>query len=156
MNTMDSLIQSISDGLTGFVNNCYQTCAIWMNRSISYITLIPQRMQYSNNYAIAVFLTANVISFLVVNLLANSLEERVNKAVHEPREKKFNFFLINGVVTGGAALIWNAALCRATSYSLSAMTFTGIMTTYIGLRVILSFLNAEKRVDEAVLLQYRH
>lgn len=113
-------------------------------------------MQYSNNYAIAVFLTANVISFLVVNLLANSLEERVNKAVHEPREKKFNFFLINGVVTGGAALIWNAALCRATSYSLSAMTFTGIMTTYIGLRVILSFLNAEKRVDEAVLLQYRH
>lgn len=150
MNTLDSLIQGISDWMPGFAKTGYQTCAIWMDRSISTIILIPQRMQYSNNYALAVFLTANVISFLVINVFCQLfLEDRVKKAGN----RAFDTFLMNGVLMGGAALVVNAAICRAASYSLSLMAYAGIMTIHIGLRVILSNL---KDADDVVQTRMYH
>lgn len=131
------------DLIPDIVKSAWWTVAEWYNRTVEYYRLIPIHLHQHPSHALAVFLTANVIFFIIfVNWLAQILEERVPREL-DGDDRKLNQILINGFVVGGSTLIFNTILSKLLSYPLSKSTLIAITATSIAIRLILGHLCAE-------------
>lgn len=131
--------------VTDAVLSAYQKVADWTYRPIELMGTIPAYFKQNPNQASAAFITANAVCFFSVFWLAQILEERVESA---PRrlgtdERRFNQFLINGLVVGGSSLIFNLVLSKLFDYHLSIMKLIAIAIASIALKVIVNNLCCE-------------
>lgn len=133
------------DLIPDIVKSAWRSVGEWYNRTVEYYDLIPGHLHQNPSHAFAVFLTVNAIFFYFINEFALYLEERVESAPREldGDERKLNQFLINGLVVGGAMLIFNIILSKLLSYPLSKSTLAAIVTASIAIRVILGHLCGE-------------
>ena len=140
MNVIEIVNGPMSHAMADVTKTPFQITMEWINRSINLIKLIPDHLQKNPQHALGVFVTANAISFYFINRLAHYLEERVASAPKQldVDEKRFNQVLIYGFVVGGSVLIFNLALSRLLSYTLTKMTLAAITAASIALRFILS------------------
>ncbi len=133
MLNIDLNTQFTKEILLNTFNTSVQFVSKWKERAIQWIINLPE--QNNPHMTLAIFATANLFFFIMINAIANGLDERVNSTPQklDASEKKFNRLLIDGVFVGISFLSFNVILSRLTRYSLrysllAIITITAIVS----------------------------
>lgn len=146
--------RSFSEGLTTLLKDKYQLVSEWKGHLVQRWNSFLKNMQNRPNVAITVFTVANLIFFTLINNLAWSLEKRVHDIPQKLSEgdRRFNYFLIDGIVVGGSVLTFNIALSKLSQYPLNKSTIAAVTVGSIALRYFLHIPFGENEDDDLSIL----
>jgi hypothetical protein len=149
--TIYSISQRLMENYSIPLKESFPTISDWTRHTIQWIKDLPNQMQKNPRTAFYVFLTANILFFTIMNSYANALVERVIDTPQQlnATDRKFNIFLIDGVVIGGSVLVFNTILSKALNYPLSKSAYAAITLSTIAIRTLFFSSFIEDEIDDS-------
>jgi|GEM_PF-2732802 len=122
--------RSLKSGFSNAFKQGFHMASDWGGRAVKSLQVLSKRIENHTQTAIAVFVTANLLFFMMINWSADILDARVGI----PAEKGFNRILINGLVAV-SVLGYNLFLSKMTNYHLSKMILVAMSMAVVAGRI---------------------
>lgn len=120
-----SISQPLKNTLANISIQSFHMFCQSIGSTVKWLKQLPKEIGQHPNLPMTVLIITNLIFFKFINQLAIALEERMNNSPKklDQMDRKFNLFLINGVIVGGAVLSYNVFLSKLIDYPENKITF---------------------------------
>lgn len=138
MNQISPYVKNLIGNASKIAQSGLNKTSEWLGHGVSLIQSIPLQMQNNTRIAYGVIAAANSLFFLVMSLALHHMDRRLenqNNPLNND-QRTFKAILLNGVVLGGFAGLFNVGLSKITRYPLAHSTIAAIAGTMIATRIL--------------------
>lgn len=152
MTNINKLVSPIRDSITDLFTTGVDTCGQLAGRTVNYLQHLPTHMQQNQHVAVTIFALSNAVFFTLINVGANSLNNRIERYAEELSKdgELAKNIIVDGFLVGGAVTWFNYNLAKITQCAFADQRINAALLTVVTIAAVVArtFLIPKTAVDK--------